>query len=172
MQSRWQQPLIGSRRRAAVTDGRWRTTGFRCDMVLLRLPARRSRSPEGGRTLCRAVRATSPAQRSALLSDNSTSFTSTASASSGAHGCIRQAAPYDTMRCHPNLPCTLDNEQKAICLRLYVVRRHTKHIKRSLSCTDGIYPRKEVLGEDDCNRPPALRLRAGTEIAHSCEAPV
>jgi hypothetical protein len=41
--------------------------------------------------------------------------------------------------------------QKAICLRLYVVRRHTKSIKRSLSCTDGIYPMKRASGREDLN---------------------
>jgi len=137
-------------------NGRLQTDGPGCDMVWLGLPVRRSRSP----TVANALPC-------CLCNIPGTMISTPVGQLDFLYFCCVGALSRERLRAPkpPFIALQSRKAQKAVCLRLYVVRRHMKSIKRSLSCTDGIYPRKQQFDRDDLNRPRASPGEAVRPIA-------
>lgn len=141
------------------------TASLGCDMVLLRLPARRPRSPAVANALpCCPCNV--PGTKISTPVRQLDFFYFCCVGMPGREPVNHRARQ---SRRVPRNALLSRKVQKAICLRLYVVRRHTKSIKRSLSCTDGIYPRKRASGRDDLDALSAWTGATATGIAKQCD---
>ena len=142
-------------------NGRLQTDSPGCDMVWLGLPVRRSRSP----TVANALPCCPCNVPGTMISTPVGQLDFLYFCCVGVLSRERLRAP----KAATHRVAISKSAESCLFALIRCTYRHTKSIKRGLSCTDGIYPRKQQFSMDDLNAPKANPGEAARPIARGSE---